>query len=233
VDHLVLYRPGARIVHILRHGPGSSFDPVFASTTGIGGYDLASTADRIVAFDRDRSGGSNYLLLHRPGNRIVSFVGRQPPRAMVIVIPRTIVVRDSLFERYAYPDAAGILERLNIRLISGDGHILLADCDTPPVNNIGVIHLWTTEQIGPDASGHICFKATGPAGRLDLEVPGVYSIRGDGQQPGYGHQLTAVVDTASGPPANVAVNPSGWTPVGIGVDEDNEPTTLLQLRIPA
>jgi hypothetical protein len=136
-------------------------------------------------------------------------------------------------ERYGYPGAAAILATLNVRLISGDGHIVLADCTTPPVSNVSVIQLWTTEQIGPNSEGEICFKVTGPTGRLDLEVPGVFSIRGDGQQQGYGHQLTAVVDTPTGSPTTVAVNPSGNTPVGVGADPNNEPTTLLQLRVPA
>jgi hypothetical protein len=101
------------------------------------------------------------------------------------------------------------------------------------VNNVSVVQVWTTEQIGPDGQGQICFKVTGPTGRLDLEVPGVYTIRGDGQQSGYGHPLTAVVDTPTGSPTSVVVNPSGYTPVGIGVNPENEPTTLLQLRVPA
>lgn len=233
LDHLVLYRPGVGIVHILEHGAGNSFAPVVSSVTGIGGYDLKGASDRIVAFDRDHSGGPNHLLLYRPGHRIAFVVGRETPPVHMVVIPRPIVVEDSIMEGFRYPGAAAILESLNVRLISGDGHILLADCDTPPVNNVGVIRVWTTEQIGPDAAGQICFKVTGPVGRLDLEVPGVYSIRGDGQAAGYGHQLTAVVDTASGSPTTVVVNPSGYTPVGIGVDPDNEPTTLLQLRVPA
>jgi hypothetical protein len=136
-------------------------------------------------------------------------------------------------EDFGYPGAADILASLHVRLISGDGHIVLADCATPPVNNIGVIKVWTTEQIGPGAAGLICFEVKGPTGRLDLEVPGVYEIRGDGQQPGYGHQLTAVVDTQTGAPTTVEVNPSGSTQVGIGVNPNNEPTTLLQLRVPS
>jgi hypothetical protein len=234
LDHLVLYRPASRIVWVVKHGAGDTFTALYhTNTDGIGGYDLASTADRIVAFDRDHSGGPNHLFLYRPGSRIAWVVGRQQPPARAIAIPRPIVVQDSIMERFSYPGAADILERLHIRLISGDGHILLADCDSPPVNNVGVIQVWTTEQIGPDGAGEICFKVTGPVGRLDLEVPAVYSIRGDGQQRGYGHQLTAVVDTESGPPTTVEVNPSGNTPVGIGVSPSNEPTTLLQLRVPA
>ncbi|WP_189082452.1 S1 family peptidase [Mangrovihabitans endophyticus] len=230
LDHLVLYRPGAGIIHILQHGADNSFTPVFTSTTGIAGYGLGGAMDRIVAFDPDHSGGPNHLVLYRPGGRIASVVGRQGPTAVAVAIPRPVSVEDSIVETFSYPNAAHILATLHVRLISGDGHLLLADCTTPPVNNVGVIHVWTTEQIGPEDAGHVCFQVLGPAGRLDLEVPGVYSIRGDGQQRGYGHRLTAVVDTETGSPVTVEVDPSGYAPVGIGADPANEPTTLLQLR---
>jgi hypothetical protein len=76
-DHLVFYRPGNRLVVIYRHGAGTSFTAVYSGTNGIGGYDLAVPADRIVAYDADHSGGPNSLLLTRPGNKIVYVVGRQ------------------------------------------------------------------------------------------------------------------------------------------------------------
>ena len=41
LDHLVLYRPGAGIIYILKNS-GGQFSPVYASGTGIGGYDLKS-----------------------------------------------------------------------------------------------------------------------------------------------------------------------------------------------
>jgi hypothetical protein len=234
LDHLVLYRPGNGIVYVVRHGSGSTFTPVLRSTTGIGGYDLRNTADRIVAFDDDHSGGPGHLFLYRPVSRLAWVVGRQEAAAPTEpVTVRPVDTADSIVERFAYPGAQEILDTLNVRLISGDGHILLADCATPPVDNVGVVRVWTTEQIGPGGQGLVCFKVTGPAGRLDLEVPGVYEIRGDGQQPDTGHQLTAVVDTASGPPTPVVVNPSGSTQVGIGANPNNEPTTLLQLRVPS
>ncbi|MEV6964221.1 S1 family peptidase [Hamadaea sp. NPDC051192] len=232
-DHLVAYRPGTGIVWILQHGTGNTFTAVVTSSTGIGGYNMLSTADRIVAFDYDHSGGANYLLAYRPAGKTIWAVGRAGLRFTTVVAPRPIEVRDTLVEKFAYPGAAEILAQLNVRLIAGDGHILLADCTTPPVNNVGVIQVWTTEQVGPDASGHICFKVTAATGRLDLQVPGVFEIRGDGQQTGYGHGLVAVVDTASAAPITVVVNPSGSTQVGQGADPSNEPTTLLQLRVPA
>lgn len=71
--------------------------------------------------------------------------------------------------------------------------------------------------------------------KLSLRVPNVspVAVSGDGQQAGYGHPLTAVVDTASGSSTEVVVSPSGSTQVGVGADPDSEPTTLLQLRVPS
>jgi hypothetical protein len=131
----------------------------------------------------------------------------------------------------AYPGAAAILAEHNVRVIAGDGHILYADCTLPPVNNVGVMKVRTTEEIGPDGAGLICFKVTGRTGRLDLEVPAVYEIRGDGLRTGFGHGGTADVRTDEGERETVALNPSGSVQVGIGANPDNEPTTLVRLRI--
>ena len=139
----------------------------------------------------------------------------------------------SIVEDYAYPGADQILHDINVRLVSGDGHIVLADCATQPVDNVGVIKVYTTEQLGPGGLGLVCFKVLGSTGRLVLEVPGVFEIRGDGQASNTGHALTAVVDTQDAAPVSVVCNPSGSTPVGIGADPDAEPTTLLQLRVPS
>jgi hypothetical protein len=137
----------------------------------------------------------------------------------------------SIVEDGAYPGAAAIEQAQNIKLISGDGHIMLADCVTTPVNNVGVIKVWTTEQVGPDGLGLVCFKVLAPAGLLNLQVPGVFEIRGDGQKAGTGHRLTADVSTDAGVHTSVTVNPSGSTQVGIGADPNAAPTTLLQLKV--
>lgn len=66
LDYLVLYRPGAGKFSILRH-VGTSFVPVFASTGGVGGYDLASPADVAFAYDYEGSGKLDHIALYRPG----------------------------------------------------------------------------------------------------------------------------------------------------------------------
>jgi hypothetical protein len=186
-----------------------------------------------VAFDAEHVGGLTSLAVTRPGSRLFYVIRRQsaepanPPAGTVPDAGGVIV------EPGAYPDAAAVEAAQHIRLISGDGHILLADCSTPPVNDVGVIKVRTTEEIGPDGLGLVCFRAIAPAGLLNLEVPGVYEIRGDGQRSGTGHQMTAKVTTDAGVQTSVTVDPSGSTQVGIGASPDNDPTTLLQLKVTA
>ncbi|MET7819132.1 hypothetical protein OHQ88_29470 [Micromonospora zamorensis] len=136
----------------------------------------------------------------------------------------------SIVEDFKYPGAAAILAAQNIELISGDGHIVLADCGTPVSNNIGVIKVWTTEPIGQASDGLVCFKALAATGRLDLKVPGVYEIRGDGQTSTTGHNGTATVTTDAGTRTTKDLDPNGSTQFGIG-DGGEEPTTLLQLTV--
>ncbi|KAI5776924.1 hypothetical protein EDC01DRAFT_732758 [Geopyxis carbonaria] len=73
LDHIVLYRPGTGTVWILRNS-GGSWAPVYAQGdpgNGIGGYDLKSPADRIFAFDYNKSGKRDHLVLYRPGSGII------------------------------------------------------------------------------------------------------------------------------------------------------------------
>jgi hypothetical protein len=137
----------------------------------------------------------------------------------------------SIVEDFSYPGAAAILARDNIKLISGDGGIMYADCATPPVGDVGVIKVYTTEQVGADGLGQACFRVLKAAGHVEMEVPGVYEIRGDGRRAGTGHKLTAIVRTDEGQLPPVTVNPSGSTQVGIGADPGDPPTTLLQLTV--
>jgi DNA-binding winged helix-turn-helix (wHTH) protein len=64
-DHLLLYRPGAGIVSILKN-TGGTFSPAY-ERHGIAGYDLLSPGDRAFAFDYDHTGKLDYLVLYRPG----------------------------------------------------------------------------------------------------------------------------------------------------------------------
>lgn len=149
-----------------------------------------------------------------------------PERAVADDAPPSIV------EDFSYPGAAQILAQQNVRLLSGDGHILLADCATPPQGDIGLLKVYTTdEQIGADGIGRVCFRVTAPTGLLNLEVPGVYEIRGDGQQTGTGHEVTAELRSDAGEQITVEVDPDGSTQVGLGADPEASPTMLLRLTV--
>jgi hypothetical protein len=71
LDHLVFYRPGEKSICILRNNNASRygyFDQVyFTITQGIGGWDLKDGKDRIFAFDYERKGTLDYLVIYRPG----------------------------------------------------------------------------------------------------------------------------------------------------------------------
>ncbi|WP_238432650.1 hypothetical protein [Micromonospora tarensis] len=136
----------------------------------------------------------------------------------------------SIVEDYTYPGAAGILASYKVELIAGDGHIVWADCSTPPTGDIGLIKVYTTELIGQNDEGLICFRALGPVGRLDLKVPAVFEIRGDGITRGTGHNGTATVTTEAGVKTTKGLDPDGSTQFGIG-EGGEEPTTLLQLTV--
>lgn len=236
-DDVLAYRAGQDGHYsIISKGPAAGFeDKVSITAGGIGGYDLRVATDRIVAFDAEHIGSRTNLLTHRPGTGIAWVMDRaDPPLGSTTPVqhPRG---ETSTVEEFAYPGATRILDELGVELVSGDGHIVIDEtCGTQPdENGIGLIKVRTTENIGVIHQGvpTVCFKVLGSTGRLDLMIPAVYEIRGDGYQPGTGHEGTAVIDTASAPPVEVELNPDGYTPVGIGADPENEPTMLLQLRV--
>jgi hypothetical protein len=142
------------------------------------------------------------------------------------------VLGTSAVEDYGYPNAEQIMAEQNVKLISGDGHILLTDCATPTQGDVGLLKVWTTDdQIGADGVGRICFQVRAPYGFLNLEVPGVYEIRGDGLSTGAGHEVTADLRDDDGKQFKVDVDPDGSTQVGMGADPDAPPTMLLRLTV--
>jgi hypothetical protein len=67
LDHLVLYRPGGSAVDIFKKKNDGSFEEVYYTRTGIGGYDLKKAADRAIAFDYNSVGKLDHLMFYRPG----------------------------------------------------------------------------------------------------------------------------------------------------------------------
>jgi hypothetical protein len=70
LDHIVLYRPGAGVLFILKNTTGV-FTIAFSTFNGIGGYDLKSKHDRVFAFDFNRTGKQDHLVLYRPGDGVL------------------------------------------------------------------------------------------------------------------------------------------------------------------
>lgn len=75
-DHIVFYRPGTGTIWIIKNRNGL-FEPVYKQSdavSGIGGYDLKSAQDRVLAFDADNSGRDDHLVLYRPGSGAIFIV---------------------------------------------------------------------------------------------------------------------------------------------------------------
>jgi uncharacterized protein YjbI with pentapeptide repeats len=70
LDHLLCYRPGPHqgLVTILERQADGTFKSVWNSTTGIGGWDLGSANDQIIAYDYEGLGHLDYVLVYRPGS---------------------------------------------------------------------------------------------------------------------------------------------------------------------
>ncbi len=68
-DHLLLYIPGEGEFWVI-HWNGTGWIQDAYNNTGIGGYDLLSKYDKIIAYDYG-SGYKNYLICYRPGSGLV------------------------------------------------------------------------------------------------------------------------------------------------------------------
>ncbi len=84
LDDLVLYRPGKGIFWILKRNitkDGTvTFERVYPKkgepNAGVGGFDLASGADRVLAFDYEGTGHLDDLVLYRPGEGAIFILQR-------------------------------------------------------------------------------------------------------------------------------------------------------------
>jgi hypothetical protein len=124
-----------------------------------------------------------------------------------------------IVEDYSYPGAAQIFQDRAIKLISGDGHIILVACGS----QTGLLELHAYNSADHDRDpGHYCFKVSGPTGYLRLEVPNAYQLFGDNQ-----HAVQATVEI-NGQTSTVPIAKTGWTGIGEGAGTD--PSTLLELR---
>ncbi|MFF2618061.1 hypothetical protein DR950_01555 [Kitasatospora xanthocidica] len=124
----------------------------------------------------------------------------------------------SAVEDFEYPGAADVLAQKGLKLIRGDGHILLAEC-TSNAWNIKV------ETIKDNKPGAYCFKVTGKSGYLSLEVPRAFGIWNDD------HNVQATL-SSDGVTKTIAVRKDDVTPVGEGdLPSGGKQATLLELRV--
>ena len=75
LDHLVCYRPGSGLIVMLKKvsdtDDPSAFAPVYWQRFGIGDYDLANSADQVIAYDYAATGHLDHLVCYRPGTGTV------------------------------------------------------------------------------------------------------------------------------------------------------------------
>ncbi|MGW5943538.1 hypothetical protein [Streptomyces celluloflavus] len=71
----------------------------------------------------------------------------------------------SAVEDFGYPNAERTLQEKKIKLIRGDGHLLLAECG----NSSQRIKIWTRD-------GDFCFQANAKTAFVTMEVPKVFAL---------------------------------------------------------
>ncbi|MFI6056366.1 hypothetical protein ACIBCO_40710 [Streptomyces violascens] len=130
-------------------------------------------------------------------------------------------VPPSSVENFSYPDAAKVLTEKGIKLIKGDGHLLLADCNAaaPQIK---------VRSVADQATGRAqqyCFAASGKSGYLTLELPRVTSLETAD------HPISANL-TADGVTKTVDVAQDDFKPVGEGdIPSGAKRSVLVELRV--
>ncbi|MFJ6908249.1 hypothetical protein [Streptomyces griseoluteus] len=119
-------------------------------------------------------------------------------------------------EDFNYPQADKILAEQGITLKRGDGHIVLAACDSEP----GLMEVWARSK------DKVCFRVTGNSGWLTLEIPSVYGIKGND----YSAQVDMTVGTEE---QSYDIDKNSWTPVGESADEQGREFMLVEIRTSA
>ncbi|MBV2155626.1 hypothetical protein RZ50_022635 [Kitasatospora sp. SUK 42] len=117
-------------------------------------------------------------------------------------------------EDFSYPAADQILHDSGIVLKRGDGHITLAECKA----GTDQLEVW---QRGRDNT--FCFSVVGSGGFISMEIPRVYSIRGNS------YDVTAEM-TVDGTSKSFPLKKNLWTPVGDSADPQGRDHALLELR---
>ncbi|MFC8564982.1 hypothetical protein ACFUIW_04310 [Streptomyces sp. NPDC057245] len=115
-------------------------------------------------------------------------------------------------EDFNYPQADKILEEQGILLKRGDGHIVLAECDS----EAGLLEVWSRSQ------AKICFRVTGDSGRLTMEIPAVYGVKGNSYE-------TDVTMTVGDQEKHYEIAKDAWTNVGEAADPEDGDHMLVEI----
>ncbi|MGW2564038.1 hypothetical protein ACWCXB_33430 [Streptomyces sp. NPDC001514] len=131
-------------------------------------------------------------------------------------VPNAVAVADEApgyaVEDFNYPQADKILAERGFLLKRGDGHIVLATCDSEP----GLLEVWARSK------DKVCFRFTGNSGYLSLELPSVYGIKGN-------EYTTEVNMTVADEEKSFDVAKNTWTPVGESADPDGREHMLVEI----
>lgn len=112
----------------------------------------------------------------------------------------------ALAEDFTYP---GQKQVNDVKLISGDGNIVQADCTA------GLIAVRT----GGSSSTDVCFQVLGLPGNVKIEVPSVTQITGDG------HDVVALIESTGSLPSSIHLTAATSVPV-VGATA----STVIQLN---
>jgi hypothetical protein len=126
-------------------------------------------------------------------------------------------------EDFAYPNADQIQRDQGIKLIRGDGHIVLSTCDDSP----GQIKVLTVQGQSGNPQGAYCFKALAKTGYLTLELQRVFALETAD------HPISADLrpqNDPSAPAKTVNVDKNGYQSVGEGT-VGGAPAVLVELRV--
>ncbi|MFD7666792.1 hypothetical protein [Streptomyces sp. NPDC059788] len=118
----------------------------------------------------------------------------------------------SAIEDFSYPGADKILKEKNLKLKHGDGHIVLAECDSSP--NL-------LKFVARDRAD-FCFKVIGDSGYLALEVPAVGGV----QSHDYKAKVNMTVGTEK---KSFDIPKNSWKGIGENADPAGREHTLLEI----
>ncbi|MFD3525788.1 hypothetical protein [Streptomyces sp. NPDC058653] len=141
--------------------------------------------------------------------------GETPAKAVeAAVAPVAAEAPGYAVEDFDYPGADKILEEQGITLKRGDGHIVLATCDS----ETGLLEVWARSR----SNERICFRVTGNSGYLSLEIPSVYGVQGNAY-------ATTVDMTVEDEEKSFDITKNTWTPVGESVDDEAREHMLVEI----